>query len=561
MADFTDESVFLNYLSSFWTRVFSDSGAIQGLLGYDAHALAQQYQDFLENIQALSINTINPLHRELITPLVLKKSTLLNGPDVLKFGDGAVWGPQPDGTDFLEGATFEYGGLAQRSGLYYTVAPTNLKNIKGVIVNRLIEPSVVLMRDSDFILKDGLIILKNNPFENPLIPRRIIPGSNGETDEELVLWIIDGMIDRQDLYRSFGYVLSEDKTSTEQYRQIIASVFRTYTNGPTREVLDGLVATLAGAPVAREATETVERIDTFGSNILVVTDAAVYKIPTGSNLRPGIAPGTILSAGQPLTTITEIFDRSDTARWWFDLPALDLGSNWLALDISRISIPNQMVPVQLETVEGDEDHRHATFMLGGSERDLKIFWDSVRQKSLSSGQFLGDLLWVDSKLSHNGAPDFTLPLEINPLDFMITRVMREGLVAIKLKISQIDTALSALRYLKILRDVMPAQCGLLILINVEVEDSYGFLRDSGEAPAVPLNLVGSADLVRGRVANFTGVTNAFWTAVDAAGVPTTKTPEALSAADTVDIIRETLDLSSIVEEQVSWKMEEIPCKP
>ena len=66
MSDFTDGTVASNYLSSFWSQLFSDPELVLGIGDSMSKQIAQLYQNFAETVNATSVATMSPFHTELV---------------------------------------------------------------------------------------------------------------------------------------------------------------------------------------------------------------------------------------------------------------------------------------------------------------------------------------------------------------------------------------------------------------------------------------------------------------------------------------------------------------
>lgn len=561
MSDLTNPDVYFGFLSSFWALFFQDRDVVRGVAHADALSLQQEYQNFIEASANLAVSTIEPFHRELYVPIVLRKSTFSTGPDKLKIGGGEVFGAQPAGTKFREGTVFVYGGLEKRSGLYYVGVPKGLVGAGHVIVNRLMEPSVMMVRDSDFIFEDNIITFKEDPFANPLIPKRLMAGANGVAEEELVLWLVDGQFDQKRLFQQYGYLFSNRKISSEIYRRLVESLIKSYTDGPTLQVLEAVVATMAGQPVIREAVETVQGISVLNGKRIIITDASTYQVDETIELRLAVVVGAVLTAGTPLTTVAQVFDYTRSPDWWTTVPALAMGQDYIAADIGPLGFVNRFSKVGLEPTLDlvDGTATPAQFFLMGSPDDITKFWDLARAKT-TAGKGLGDLMWTQAgKVDIDGAPDFTKDLYVNPLEFLVQNLIGRHTIVVKMKIDLVNRAESFLDTLGLLQNVIPSWCSLLVIFEVTVDDTYAFQNPS-EPALTELNLIATEDLIRGATENFTGATDAAWNDLDVNGDFVTKTPEALSDAYTPATIIETLDLDATVLEEVLHKFTDA-CTP
>jgi len=563
MADFTDPNTFLDFFGSFWNRFFPDQPVIRGIASGDAHTITQLYQELVEAVNAISIHTISPFHRESVYPITLRRSTFSQGPDLLTFGNGSVFGAQPPNGKFFEGATFQYGGLERRSGLYYVGIPDKIREMGACLINSLIDPSVMLVRDSDFIVRDDIVIFRTNPFDNPLIAKRKISSADGNSEEdEIILWATNVSVDRNELWTQYGFAVPDLRQNTltapaaRRYLEALRAVYNVRAGGPTSRMLDSLVASLVGAPVSRHGGEIVQSIESFSGNTLVITDVEVYRVPDTLEIRPEIKVGVELWAGQPLTTTTQVFDRTVQSNWWTDMPALFVGRDFLMADItSALGFLNESSPVDVGIVETASDGsagRTGRFYLAGVPGDVEQFWSGVRQRGLSGLGFFGDQLYRKfSVVDGNGELDFTQDLLVNPLQLLATDLLADSIIPVKIKVSTATQAALFSDGLHILHDVVPAHLSLLILMDVTVQDEFALVRPDGDS-VVTTPLSSTRALVLSDTSLLPSASKAQWTELDDQGVPTVRIPEALSADVSPDILRETLDLGDAANNSDSY---------
>jgi len=108
---YTNGGQFIKALGSFWNVLFKDNLLITNYVQGFEELLAQSYFDLLEVVLKKSVQDIPVFHREKWTLLTFKESELNEGTGAfLKYGDGAVYGTQPAGSEYGSGYTFKYGG-------------------------------------------------------------------------------------------------------------------------------------------------------------------------------------------------------------------------------------------------------------------------------------------------------------------------------------------------------------------------------------------------------------------------------------------------------------------
>lgn len=546
MSDFTHSSAVFNFYSAVWTRMFADTQVVAGIADAQALQMVQAYQDFIETVNRVSTRKIPVFHRELLYPLIINRSSFSTTTERLRFGSGFVFGAQPADTRFKEGVTFQFGGYEQRSSLFYFDLPENVKGVGNVIVNRLFAPSVMLARGADFTLDEGVIAFLKDPFENPLIPKRVVPGPDGEPDEQIVLWLTNVDIEEQNLFRQFGFIFSQFTASGEDYRLAIEYVIKAFAGGPSIGILDTLVATLAGAPVIAEARETVQGIETFKGKRLVFTDLSVYEIPADAELRSKVTPGTVMLAGEPLTLITEVIDLTTDSSWWRRVPGVTLGASFFSYGIKSIGFLNTSSAV---TVTGqidpeDNDTRLAEFQVVGTQADTKAFWQHVNTQSAEQGVYFAPRIWTRARaVDGNGNPDYAIGVTVNPLQFLVEEMIGTNLLVVRITANNLKGVGRFLGNITLLKEATPAHMAVLIFLEIRAEDSVSFYSSEGVAQTT-VDLQDTADLLNQDVASFSTETRDAWTG--------DSTAEALSMDYGTEILAESLDLgnSSILIESL-----------
>jgi len=569
MADFTDPDVAFEYLSPFWTRMFKDGAAVHGLMHASSQQMSQLYLDWLEAVGMLSIKTADPFHRTQFAPVIIRRSKFSTGPDNLAFGSGTVFGPQPAGGQYRPGDTFVYGGLERLSGLYYVGMPKGVVSIGPFIYNRLTEPSVVMLRDSDFLIIDNIVAFREDPFENPLIPKRIVAGENGSQDEEIILWGSEAKIDDQRLYNNHGFAFPARRKSSEAYRLILETFYRIYADGPSPIAIDMVVAALAGLPVTKEVTETVESVSEFAGSVLVITDAGTYRLPSGVALRPEIEVGTVLEAGSPLAAATRVYEGGTGSNWWTTLPVLTLGKEYFALPIGGVGFINRPVKV-VPSDTFDDAGFDATFELTGVPEDIAAFWDAASSRGATLGKRFGTALWETYGKTLDGFADSSQDLYINPLQFVAEKMMDRSVAVVKIDLTLMADRAFLIQNLRILDEACPVFSGLIVLLEQNLDDTFE-LEPAGNVSITSANPSQAPLLANlyGREEEFTGSTLSRWTDVDSDGNHLTRVPEALSAAICPDIITETADFGNPnhygsglpIAEEILTSTRQPVCKP
>lgn len=479
--DFTTEDGALSFLSSFWTSAFPDTGFVRGLSASYALETAQAYQEAVEIINSCSVSE-TPLHSlELTTPLILNESEMGVGPLPITYGSGIVYGDQPSDSIYREGEIFEFGGKEKLSPFYYFALPENVVSIGSTVVNRLVNPSEVLIADQDFLVVDSRVIaFDRNPFEGGTFPIR----AAGD-DRQIVAWLSSVQSDKNLLYRRHGYPFFTNPASSIELREACKTLFALYTGGPSQLMIDAFVAANARQPVIAEIEEVIEEVEPFGDEIVIVTDRSVYRVASDCPLRAQVKVGARMRAGTPLTEVTQVDDLISNPKWWESEAGITLGRGLQHPDFYKgpLFIPN--TEVRATPVEVDGGEMSAEFEIFGSEEAVESFWEKVHQGSPES-KFLGTELWKRRGITDsNGDPDFDSPVVLNPMGFVVEDLLGVSLVGVRVQADKLDDPVEFLENMKNLHRGLTPISLLIFFIDYSVSEEYD-LSDTAEAPTAAL---------------------------------------------------------------------------
>lgn len=538
MPDLTSPNYFADFIGSFWNLVWGGKKLTSGIAAFSSAGIIQQYQWFVEAVDRLSIDTVHPTATELSRPLIIRQSKLSEGPDFLKFGGGEVFGPQPSGTKFRAGATFEYGGLERRSGRYYTGIDSKIVSVGPVMMNSLKSPSLVLVSGVDYTCGDGIITFKSNPFDDPRIPQRTVSGDDGEgEDVEIVLWMTDVQTDSGEFSQHFGFVAPKLLPSTPEYFEAIRACMRGVAEGPTLSAIDFMIAATLGLPCVREARETVLSVSSFGDDTLVATDLGVYLVKNGFSVRSEVVPGAVLESGHPLSTGSEVFDRTSNVEWWSDLDGIAIGESFFDKRISSaLGFLNAVYPVILgapETVEYETNWRGASFYLSGKASDVDLFWKIAHDNSFAQQRPIGNELYKQEGLvDEDGAPDFDKEMLVNPLQFLATKLIKDSVVVIRIRNSTKLPLRNLFQVMTLMKNLLPPWLGMIIVSDIQVSEGLTLTNDA--YPLSSVTVTGTENLLPPSLDNMP----AEWSETDSNGDAKYPFPEAVSVDRSPDLQQE-----------------------
>ena len=475
--DFTTKDGVLSFLSSFWTQAFPDKGFVDGVGRIHAERAAQNYQDVIEAINTTSVRKTPLYHRESTVPLSLMESEMSEGPLPIQDGSGITYGSQSSGTIFKEGEIFEYGGSEKLAPFFYFDLPEAVTSLGSVITEKLVSPKTLLAKDRDFLtIEDRIIAFRENPFETGAFPVR----SMTDGDRMIIAWASEVFSDRNYLHRRWGFPFFSDTISTEALREFCKTLFGLYASGPSVLMLDAFVAAMARQPVVAQAQETVEGVQTFNGERLIITDSSVYHTPVDVTLRSHVKVGQVLKAGSPLTTVTQVDDLISNPQWWETEGGLTLDSSLQSPKHfgGPIYFPNSEV---LATTSGES----ARFDIAGSDEAIESFWRKVDEGS-PENKYLGTELWKRyGVVGANGDADLASPLLINPMGFLVKDIFGVSLIGARVIAGQVPNINEFLDNLENLRRGTTPISLLVFFIDYELSAEYD---PSGDTESVSLSM-------------------------------------------------------------------------
>jgi len=556
--DYTNGQNLFQYLGSFWTQIFSEQETLLGLSESVAANLVQVYSDFANVINNSGITTASPLNSEKTVPLFIYKSGISKSSNSITFGNTTTYGPQ-DGHLFQvsAGRVLTIGGQFRDSGAFFTKLADNVVHAGSTIVNRLISPSVILVKGIDYVVDNGDLIFIKNPFDNPLIASKKVALSNGAVDDLIVLWLSESLVNKNNIHNSGGYLFYKAEPKEVDpliYASAIKALFGASSGGASLKAIDSLIAALSSLPVIVEAKEKVESIFDFNGDKIVVTDMGVYKIQSIHKLRSNVVVGSVLSAGTPLTTSSSVEDSFSNPEWWTQIPLILVGEN---LTVSAniggsIGFVNKLVNVdvlQNKTTTANGNVPLARFEIIGNSRIVKNFWDEVDKRSIEKLDFLSNRLWKAANfLLIDESPDFSKQVWINPLQLLVEEICPGAILCIKiLSMSQSIALTSAMSQLNM---ILPAYSTVVTFLDYTCDDELSFNFPDSISPQTDIN-IDSMDSQFSMTDELGLVgTNEAWGYISENGKLQTPIAESISLSYSPEMTIDSLDLTSSILEDI-----------
>jgi hypothetical protein len=484
-ADLDQGRLLLEQLGSFWTNIFRDVGVLQSHMRSNANEQGQSYLGYLEAVACVSRFTVPVFHREYWHLFVLSRNVVVNQASVYQPND-LQYGPQ-DGTvpGRPVGFVQTYGGQ-DKVGVVKAPLPDKLANIPFTIHNKVVLPSQTLMSGLDFTVDTDskMITFRTNPFNDPLFVKRDVFDSAGiKIDEEVALWVYLGDFDLDYVYIQFGYALGIKYASSQEYKDLLNAVWDMFVMCLSRESLQQFLSAMSGVPFVLETEETIEVVRVEADRQLIITDQHVYQFKLSAVLLYSSSDvGTKLYHGQALCTAVLIEELAQHDPNYSVLPSVALSRGLLSGGyLADLTFRN--ANVQLEYLGLDEYNKAVVrFDVSGFPGDVEAFWNAVNIRGVVSGKMLSE--YLDTRVDPTTPPlPMNLPSVINPLEFILSNLMRNNLFVIRVRYQDFADNVPGLGAFQFLRDVIPPHTTYIVFVDLTVTETIDLAQAGGEDDA------------------------------------------------------------------------------
>jgi hypothetical protein len=464
--DYDRRGTLLGLLGSFWTNVYQGSALTEELVHAQAQLEAQAHLTLLELAASVSRFDVPVFHTRNWHMLTLVESDLNTGSSAIPTYDGTL----------TYGGGHSYGQPLSLPQSAWDL-PSGMKD-GSLVMNRITRPSVTMVKDVDYQITDDSIIFRDNPFDNPLIPKRDIYVGDAVTDRELALWVFRGSFDWQNVYNQFGYVLELFLESGDNYRTLVNAIFDAMVQGTTVRHIRTALSAMTDIPLVIETQETVEQLLTDANRKLVVTDQHVYEFSVNDTFE--VEVGDLVEAGDTLTTGLGFFDFGDGS-----VPAstvvsgVALGRGLLTAGFfAELVFENEDKALVVET--DDDGYTRLSWEISGWPGDVEEFFDSLHARGLAEGQTLAHLL--DERTNKVGEPGASnLPATINPLEFLCENIFRNHAFLVTVEASSMGRNALGFNSAKILRKIIPPQTLMILAVELAHSDDPIIMDSAGDA--------------------------------------------------------------------------------
>lgn len=470
-------STLAEWMGYFWTRLYENPDFTRNFQNSQGLLSAQLYLDYLETLNIRDRHSVPVFHRERWKPITILQSQVNKGQaGLLTIGmdPNPVIGPQTS-SDFVPGDIFDIGGMVDYAGTV-NYPFSGLADVMTCITDSIIAPTVVLVRDVDFIIRDSTIFfLRNNdPFKRGFPQRKFI-NSDGTEDSEVLLWATDAVIDAQYIYNYIGYVMGIQSESNEFYNKMLNSLWDLYNDGTPISLFMSGVGAMLGEPTVISSIEVVDRIIEEDGVRMVITDRHVYRTKLSATLRSKIVPGAALMSGEFLTESIRIYTTLDPMK----LAAVSEFGERLRTDVSSLFFDKSIFRSQLQFGIGADwelsdivcagfdanGNPKLKFKLYGNEEDIDMFWNDFwnycENNGISSQTCFSD--YIDG---------IVVPVigsvygRVRPLEFFMRYFLKANAFIIVVEPDNIVSPpdnINPLELLTLLQDVLPAHIRMIVI--------------------------------------------------------------------------------------------------
>lgn len=507
-SDFDRAKNLLTVLGTFWAKTYTGSDQLLSYATAIGLGAAQTHRNLLEVVAATSRHDVPIFHKELLVPIVIRKSQLNN--------------QQVNAAMFDRSAAYIDGGLQFDTPvvgeLFSFPIPIALNNVRQIF-NKIVFPTTTLLGGIDFIVDPevGALRFTIDPFSNESFLRAPVAETPG--DEEITLWGFCGDFDYSYVFNQFAYALGLQLSSSENAKLLTNAITDGLINGgASAKDLDLAFSAICGIPLTIAATETIETVFYDSRGLVIVSDSAVYRFQEPAE--PVVAVGDVVTSGSQLVRCFEVLEffnlhsyrapgednllpatKSDELATQIfeplvtendsgivittvtnprrELLALAVGSGFLpACFLGDLVFENKAVPLDVDAGH-PSGYTYVKFELGGFPADVTQFFDLLHQRGIElaeaakdpcapAGLRSGTLAHVlDRRVQPSGEPTASdLPRNINPMRFLVENVLRNNVFVVRIVVSALGADALNLHNIRHLRRLIPPQTAMIVVFEL-----------------------------------------------------------------------------------------------
>ena len=479
-----DASLLYEWLGSFWTRLCDDTEFAKRVQEANGILSAQLYQEYLDSYNLSNRINVPVYKRTRWQYLTLKETDRNKGRAALiKLGDTPtpVIGPQT-GPEFVRGMIFQIGGSATYSNVTIYPLPTGLSDITIAISDNIVNPTVILVRNIDFVVKNNSLYFMNgtDPFAAGKFSTYDGHEADGTVVRQILLWACDANYDKTYVNDNVGYVLEQPSASDESTKRMLNGMWDVAAGSATIANTKSAIAAIAGESAIIDSQEIVEVILTTTDKKQVITDKNVYTFLPIVALLPTVVVGATFYRGDFLT---------DTVKFFGDLnPNTFLSSTnkggVITNDISGLFLSKSLFRAKLTYGVGaawelsnivcqgvdTNGNPKLSFTVYGYPDDVTALWEDIWAYCETNG--------ISSETCFEPyLDDILVPVEgyiygrVSPLTYFMENMLKANAAIIYVTSTRLgDFGKRNLGKLRDLRQVLPAHAYVFIIEREDISD-------------------------------------------------------------------------------------------
>jgi hypothetical protein len=458
-----DLSEFFKTIGNFWTDFFQDKKLLtsygQALFDFEK----QNQINFEELLASLSRYKIRPYHTELVKKVLLKKSEIENQNTAIpQFGEGYQFRLIPE---------IQYGVPVLKNWLKWKV-PNHLVSVP-LIFNQIKNTSYILVNGLDYVLKDGYLYLRENPFDGRF--EQIYDYNGNEIVETYaVLWLIHSEWDHELVYNQYGYVTEIYSKNNQNYKNFVNAYYDCLTQGTTQQSFNNLLAAICDIPCTQKQEKIVQIAEDL-NHLWIITEQKAY--PYHKDSTPRYSVDTLIPAGTFLTNAISLYEFTNgQVPAEEDVDCITLNSGLLGRGFrGGLTFLNQELPTTVtENVNGYTELR---FPIQGFADDVEKFWQQVHHRGIQQQKTLA--MCLDTREVQNTQPIATfLPETINPFAFLCQNFFRNNVVLVVVYPDLFGKEALGTTYFNVFRNLLPPHTTVLFIIKYFFVDETWVFQDT-----------------------------------------------------------------------------------
>lgn len=474
-----------SWLGSVWRGLNKGDGMVRGMQKARGIRLAQMAVDLAEASMMKDRRNAPVFHRELWRPITVRRSLRDKSQEnLLVLGGDGVMGGQVSEEPYGEGTVLKVGGTGSYKN--YVTYPVGDEIAGGAmtIVDNIVNPTVFLERDVDFVIRGGSIIFprEHDPlgdgskFDIYDVPGTIWDDGSLSSDAEAVLWASDVLVDRGYVSKFISYEIGANAPSNALSKRIVNAAMDAISCGLTPEIARTLIAAMLNVPVIQGESETVVNISVDDGDYIVTTDAGKYRVSRKARLLHTVRAGAVLKRGDQLDGSFRIYSGMNARsgsdpefeRFKMDVPSIVIPSQSIAA-VTKHGLYAMWGKSEVKSY-GSDGNARLYFDIGGSDEDVSAFWEHVWASAEEAGVSMEDAIG-------KGEGD-----EISPAEFMLRNFVGANTMFVVIDGSQVedDSMMRNPMFFDMLSDVVPSSMRLFLVEHSAVGEDVSDMDGSGE---------------------------------------------------------------------------------